>query len=215
MSKMDQTAVVSPRTQSSVRIKQLKRLLNMERPLDGWERYRALTDALDEAYDQIDLSNREARFALILMGGLNAIVILGATRADLLRSLNWPERLLAAALFGIYIVAAVYFLLQAIEALRPGHFRPDLSHWNREAYDFPKGVRYFEDVVERSVENHWRAWREVEVAQLAAELAVQHHSMCMKSNARRTALRKLYAGLRIMTVLVGALGALYLYAVSR
>jgi hypothetical protein len=51
------------------------------------------------------------------------------------------------------------------------------------------------------------------VAQLSAELAVQHHSMCIKSNARRVALRKLYAGLRIMTVLVGTLAVLYLYAI--
>ncbi|MEO8678587.1 MAG: hypothetical protein ABI665_06055, partial [Vicinamibacterales bacterium] len=47
-----------------------------DRPLGAMERYRALNDAMDEAYDLFDLSNREVRFALILMGGLNAALAL-------------------------------------------------------------------------------------------------------------------------------------------
>ena len=53
--------------------KDFKRLFDPTRELDGWERYRALIDASDEAYDLIDISNREARFALIVMGALNAM----------------------------------------------------------------------------------------------------------------------------------------------
>ena len=34
----------------------LKRLHDPTRALDGWERYRALIDASDEAYDLIDIS---------------------------------------------------------------------------------------------------------------------------------------------------------------
>jgi hypothetical protein len=64
------------------RRKELKRLLDPSRPLDSWERYRALNDAMDEAYETIDISNRETRFALILMGSLNAFVVLAAARTD-------------------------------------------------------------------------------------------------------------------------------------
>ena len=36
------------------------------------------------------------------------------------------------------------FLLRAIEALRPGKFRPRLQAWPKERDDYPIGVRYYE-----------------------------------------------------------------------
>jgi hypothetical protein len=195
-----------------LRKKHVKRLLDMSRPLDAWERYRALNDAMDEAFEVIDISNREARFALILMGGLNAVVVLAATRSDLVTSMNTPQRAFAGSLLAVYGVCAVYFLLQAIEALRPGKFRPHLENWPEDSEDFPKRVRYYEDVIERDAKSHWQAWRDVQIGQLNAELAVQLHSLCIKSNVKRVALRRLYAGLRVMTILVAALVAVFVYA---
>ena len=68
--------------------KEKKRLYDAERTLEEWERYRALVDANDEAFEQIDVTNREARFALILMGALNAVVLVLLTRADALDALT-------------------------------------------------------------------------------------------------------------------------------
>ena len=196
----------------ALRKKDLKRLLDMSRPLDAWERYRALSDAVDEAYDIIDISNREARFALILMGMLNAAIVVAATRMDVMGRLDPRQRWGAAALFAIYAVCAVYFMLQAIEALRPGRFKPRLADWPNDSDDFPRGVRYFEDVIQRDVRNHWHAWRDVQVGQLNAELAIHLHSLSLKSNAKNNALRRLYAGLRVMTLLVAGLLVLFVYA---
>ena len=191
--------------------KALKRLLDGDRPLDAWERNRSLNDAIDEAYDLIDISNREARFALILMGSLNAFLVLAATRSDWLDQLDAQQRWLTGILAGVYAVVAVYFVLEAIQALRPGRFRPNLGAWSPDSPDYPQGVRYFEDVVQRDVLSHWRAWSEVRVDQLNAELAVQLHSLCIKNQATRTSLRRLYSGLRVMTLLITALIALFVY----
>lgn len=196
--------------QAKVRKRDLREI--EARPLAPWERYRALNDAMDEAYEVIDISNREARFALILMGGLNAFVVIAASRSDVLNAFDARQRLWAVILLGIYGVFAVYFLLQAIEALRPGSFKPSLAGWREDGEDFPKRVRYYEDVIERDVVSHWRAWREVQLGQLNAELAIQLHGLCRKSNIKRVALRRLYAGLRIMTVLVAILVVLFAYA---
>src|SRR4030095_8234601 len=73
--------------------KDFKRLFDTTRELDGWERYRALTDASDEAYDLIDISNREARFALIVMGGLNALPLLLLTKMDIISAMTRFERM--------------------------------------------------------------------------------------------------------------------------
>lgn len=210
-------AAPDPEIEAKQRKKELKRLLEASgsRPLTAWERYRALNDATDEAYEQIDLSNREVRFALILMGGLNAFVVVASTKADLVSALRGTERVLAGLLLAVYALTAVYFLMQAIAALRPGSFRPRLHEWRKDSDDYPMGVRYFEDVVARDVVQHWRAWNEVHTAQLNAELAVQLHSVCLKAKARRAGLRRLYAGLRVMTLLVVALMVILVYAAWR
>jgi hypothetical protein len=199
--------------EGKLRKKDLKRLYDPARPLDAWERYRALNDAMDEAYDVTDISNREARFALIVMGILNAFVVIAASRPEVVNALDRPQRIAAAGLLGIYAVTAVYFLFQAIEALRPGKFRPKLGDWNATSDDLPRGLRYFEDVIERDVQSHWRAWCDIQMNQLNAELAVQHHSMCYRSNIKRAALHRLFAGLRVMMLLVVGLMALFVYAV--
>jgi hypothetical protein len=182
------------------------------RPLDAWERYRALNDAMDEAYELMDHSNREARFALLVMGILNAFVVIGASRTELAGALGRTERLIAAGLLSVYAVTAVYFLFQAIAALRPGKYQPDLASWNKDAADYPRGLRYYEDVIQRDAKSHWQAWREVPLAQLNAELAVQHHSLCLKANAKRVAQARLFAGLRVMVLLEVCLMALFVYA---
>ena len=188
--------------------REMKRLADVNRSLDSWERYRALNDSLDEAYEQIDLGNREARFALILMGGLNAALIVLATRTDVPASLTDTQRTWVFGLLLVYVVVAVRFLLQAIEALRPGKFRPQLGTWRTDSEDFPRGVRYYEDVIERDAEAHWRAWQEVRIGQLNAELAVQFHSLCQKNEHRHIAVRRLYAGLRLMTMLLAGLAGM-------
>jgi hypothetical protein len=196
-----------------VRKRELKQLLqDGARPLNAWEQYRALNDAMDEAYDVTDISNREARFSLLVMGLLNAFVVIAAARPDVVAALAGPRRTFAAVLLGVYVVTAVYFVFQAIEALRPGRFRPQLDGWT-SSNDFPVGIRYYEDVIQRDVHSHWRAWGEVHMAQLNAELAVQHHSMCLRSNVKRAALHRLYAGLRVMTLLVVGLIVLFVSAV--
>lgn len=197
----------------ALRKRDLRRLRqDSSRPLDAWEQYRALNDAMDDAYEVTDISNREARFGLLVMGILNAFVVIAASRQELVNSLQGVLRTVAAVLLGVYAVTAVYFLFQAIEALRPGRFRPKLGAWPVDGKDFPLGIRYYEDVITRDVHDHWRAWCDVRVEQLNAELAVQHHSLCFKSQVKRVALHRLFAGLRLMTLLVVGLMILVVVA---
>lgn len=186
------------------RKQQRRRELDATRPLDGWERYRALVDATDEAYELIDISNRETRFALILMGALNAGAAVLLTRVDAAAILASPARTFVIAIVGAYGLLALTFLLLAIEALRPGHFRPRLDDWPATE-PLPAHVRYHEDVIQRSAHQHWRAWQDVRLAEVNAELAVHVHSLALKNNAKHVALRRLYLSLRVMTLMLAAL----------
>jgi hypothetical protein len=175
------------------------------RRLDTWERYRALNDAVEEAYDLIDIANTEARFSLILMGALNAVLFVVATRTDLIGSVPAPIRPWLAVAFAAYGVVGVYFLLHAVETLRPRKFRPRLPVGEGALKDAPLGVRYYEDALKRSAEAHLGAWSELRIGQLNSELAAQHYSLALKNEAKGKALRRVYRGLRLMTLLVAGL----------
>jgi hypothetical protein len=195
--------------QDDTKVRKLIHKLDDSRALTPAELYRALSDALDEGYELFDLSNREARFALILMGGLNAALVIVASQSGLREQLSPLEQQIEAAVIGIYALLAIAFLFQAITALRPGQFRPKLKNWSRERKDFPQGVRYFEDIVNRTTVDHWEAWQGVTLRQLNAELAVHVHSLALKNAARKKALRRLYSSLRIMTAVFAAILLLF------
>lgn len=203
------TAPPTPGAQDDTRLRKLREKLDDSRTLTPAELYRALNDALDEGYELFDLSNREARFALILMGGLNAALVIVASQSGLRERLSPIEQQIEAAIIGVYALLAIAFLFQAITALRPGQFRPGLKQWSRDGKDFPQGVRYFEDIVQRNTVEHWEAWQLVTLRQLNAELAVQVHSLALKNDARKRSLRRLYTSLRIMTAVFAAILILF------
>ncbi|MBI4476461.1 MAG: hypothetical protein HY654_04765 [Acidobacteria bacterium] len=186
-------------------LKEHKRM-DATRPLDSWERYRALNDAMDEAYELVDIANREARFAVILMGALNAALYVIGARTDAVNMIPPGARSWIAAAFVVYAVVALYFFVAAIDTLRPRRFRPRLNAPEEGSLEnCPVGLRYYEDVVQRTADEHWQAWREVHIGQLNAELAVQLHSLSLKNEAKHAALRRLYDGLRILTIVVAVL----------
>ena len=193
----------------ALRKKDLKRLHDSTRPFDSWERYRALVDSLEEAYDLVDIGNREARFALIVMGALNALPLVFLTRTDTITSLSGNERFSMATLLTIYAILLLYFILQAIEALHPGWFKPEIGDWSLERPDHPMGVRHFEEIIKRTAAEHWSAWQHVRLSQLNAELAVQIHSLARKNHAKHLAVRRLYIGLRAMALMLAAVLLLY------
>jgi hypothetical protein len=196
----------STEAETKLKKKALKRLEDDRRPLDSWERYRALNDAMDEAYELIDIANREARFSLILMGALNVVLFVVGTRTDMVQSLPVGLRPWIAVLLVLYAFVALYFFLQAIETLRPRRFRPRLQGPKEEDLeDCSIGVRYYEDIIGRNAESYWKAWREIRIGQLNAELASQVHSLAFKNRAKYEALKRLYAGLRLMALLVAIL----------
>jgi hypothetical protein len=189
--------------------KEQKRRVDAVRSLDSWERYRALVDASEEALDLIDIANREARFALIVMGALNAVPLVLISRADALALLSRGEVYLIAGLFLGYCVLALTIMLRAIEALKPGRFQLELADWPSDALDRPVGIRHYEDIIQRSVRGHWAAWQTVRISQLNAELAIQVHNLARQNHAKQVSLGALYVGLRVMTLVLAGLSLLF------
>jgi len=194
---------------SKRRRKEAKLLAESARALDPWERYRALVDSLEEAQDLVELADRKARFALVIMGALNIAFFFLATRAEIVDYLpSWLRPFIGFYLL-LYAAVALFFFLEAIEALRPRRFRPPLPYPGEGGPEhYPQGLRYYEDIVQRDVEAFRRAWREVRFGQLNAELSVQNHVMARINLDKYSSLRRLYGGLRVLTLLAGGLLAI-------
>ncbi len=166
-------------------------------------------DTLEEAQDLVELADRKARFALVIMGALNIAFFFLATRAEIVDYLPaWLRPFLGFYLL-VYAGVALFFFLEAIEALRPRRFRPHVPYPGEGGPDhYPEGVRYYEDVVLRDLEAYRRAWREVRFGQLNAEMSVQNHVMARINLDKFRSLRRLYGGLRVLTILAGGLLAI-------
>jgi hypothetical protein len=188
--------------------KERKALKDAHRPLDSWERYRALTDVLDEAIDLVDLADHKARFALVIMAALNVVLFFVAVRSDIAKQIPKMFQPFIGVYVLVYVMVALYFFLQAIESLRPRKSQPQVPSVTQTGIeDFPLGIRFYEDILRRDVEEYKRAWKDVHVGQLNAELAVQAHALAGINRAKYGALRRLYSGLKLMTLLaVGMVG---------
>jgi hypothetical protein len=199
-----------PRRREKEARKRMKRLQQETRTMEPWERYRALNDAMDEYYEMLDMANREARFALIIVGALNALLFVIGTRSSLVASMQVARPWLGLGLVA-YGGVAVHLFLQAIEVLRPRKYHPRLPESAVPAERYPAGVRYYEDVILRDVQGHCRAWDEVRVSQLNTELAIQGHSLALKVRAKHDAVRRLFTGLRLMILLATGLVMVFVF----
>lgn len=182
------------------------------RRLEPWEQNRALNDVMAEAADHIDHANREIRYALAVMGALDIAGVAMATRPEYLLLAQNELRWLLMAPVILFGVAAVLYFFKAVDSLNPGHFRPRLGGWMADSQDYPAGLRYYKDVIAHDPETYWKAWQEVRVGQINAELAVRAHSLCQKADIKRIELRQLHIGLRIIAALVTTLAALWVCA---
>ena len=63
-------------------MRQGKQEEHLRRRLDSWERYRALWDGIDLKRQLVGVSDKKARFALVIMGALNAAVYVVLVRGS-------------------------------------------------------------------------------------------------------------------------------------
>ena len=172
---------------------------------DPWERYKALHDALKESQDLVDLADHKARFALIIMGALNAAIIILGTRADLFSSFPPNLRLWFYSYLAVYCVIAIYFLVQAIESLRPRPVPNYAPHGSVPEKAENLGLRFFVDANRYDLPTYLSAWQQVRISQLNTELAAQLHAVARINCAKYNAVAKLYRGLQAITLLTGGL----------
>jgi hypothetical protein len=176
--------------------------------LDPSDRYRALINGVEAAQDLIELADKKARFALVIMSLLNAVAVLLVVRGgDALIPRTGPIGIVVGIELIAYVIATVYYISQAIAALRPRGVKsgamPSLPN------DVEPGasmrVLFYGDVVARDRAAYRELWERLRMDNLTAELADQLYTLSWINQQKFSALTRLYFGLTVLTVLLAAL----------
>jgi hypothetical protein len=167
------------------------------RPLDPWERYRALIDLYEAFFDMNELADRKTRFALVMMGALNALnVILGTQR--MFGDLTAGVRPLVGLYFMSYAVLSLYFFIHAIATLRP---RISMFPGGSAAAGSRAGLRFIGDVVATADAAYYERWTNVQIGELCRETAQHVQVVARVTDAKFKSLDRVYNGLTAMTSL--------------
>lgn len=183
------------------------RKLDAERGLlDPADRYKALINAVKATQDLIELGDKKARFALVIMSVLNGVTVLMVVRGgEALLPTRGPWAIVIGLELGVYVVITVYYIAQAISALRPrGVLPPPLSELP-STVEPGRSMRvlYHADAVARDRQRYRDVWENLRMDNLTTELTDQLHTLSTINQHKYGALDRLYFGLSVMTVMLG------------
>jgi hypothetical protein len=177
------------------RRKDAERLLET-RLLDPWERYRALSDHVDHLLDVTELADRKTRFALVILGALNAVNVLIAIRAPELGAGALSPVWVQSYITG-YVLLSLYAAVFAIVALRPRSQEMDGAAVQGE----PTGMNLLAGKPDTDADEYYDTWRQAELSQVNRELAMRSHLLARANTEKFRALRRVYHGLLVLVAL--------------
>jgi hypothetical protein len=182
------------------------------RRLQPRDRLRILMELVDSQRKMIEVADHKARFALVIMGAVNAALLLFATRGRVVENIPESVRWWLLAVLVPYGVLTFGFLMHAIEVLRP-HTRDwevDRSDSRPRAAqppgdEQPLGLFYWEEVLRKDLREYRALWRGARVGQVGAEMAVLAHGLARVNRTQFRELRYLFRGLQLMLGLAAVL----------
>lgn len=183
------------------RLKKAEKALDT-RQLDSWERYRALNDQLDTYIDMIEIADRKARFALLVLGALNALNLVFVARPQVAGVSGNPR--LLAIYAATYIIISLFLLTRTIGVLRP-RAAVFMGQAGLDA-DTPH-VRFIGDVMRQSDDQYYDAWQRIEVGELNRQLSNHVRNLASINLQKYRALEHVYHGLIALAFLTAFLVA--------
>lgn len=187
--------------------KAMRRLEEERGLLDPADRYKALVNAVKAAQDLIELGDKKARFALVIMSVLNAVAVLLVVRGGEFIPTGGALGNVVRVEFVAYAVVTVYYISQAIKALRPRGVKPPPMSELPSSVEPGSSMRvlFYADIISRDRETFRSLWQDLRMDNLTTELADQLFALSWINRYKYTALDKLYFGLTVMTVMLAVI----------
>ena len=169
-------------------------------PPEPFDRFRIITECIAEARQVIDLSDHRARYALVILGVLNAGVFALISRAHLFTGMPSVVKPWLIGMVIVYGLLTMAFVLHAIDCLRP---RPLEKAWSGEAAPpgEVQGLLFWEAAGRHDLSKYHEKWDRVRMAQINREAEAIFHTLSGVVRAKYRALHRLYLGLVVLVVL--------------
>lgn len=186
-----------------------RRRLEAERGLlEPSQRYRVMHDAIRQSQDMIELADKKVRFALVIISVLNGVLLFVAVQAGpgVLPRFGLWGRLVQVELTA-YVVLTFYHLWRAISVLRP-RLAPPPPPESLPTMVTPGAsarVLFYGDVAPREGSTLRSLWDEMRQDSINAELADQLLILGRINQAKFADVAKLYAGIRLLVIILGVL----------
>ena len=158
----------------------------------------------DHLLDVTELADRKTRFALVILGALNAVNVLIAIRAPQLGGSALSPVLVQSYITG-YVLISLYAAVFAIIALRPRSQEMDGATVQGE----PTGMNLLAGKANTDADEYYDTWRQAELSQVNRELAMRSHLLARANSEKFRALRRVYQGLMVLVAMT-ALVALFI-----
>jgi uncharacterized membrane-anchored protein len=168
---------------------------------------------VDHLLDITELADRKTRFALVILGALNAVNVLIAIRAPQIDADGLNHTFVQVYVAG-YVMISLYFFVYAIMALRPRAGRMHRPGEARSQGAIP-GLRLMDDMLATDIDEYYDLWRTAEVGQLDREMALQAYLLARANADKFRAVHRVFRGLLLLvglTALLVAIIALHLAA---
>ena len=159
-----------------------------------------MSDHVDHLLDVTELADRKTRFALVILGALNAVNLLIVIRAPELGANTLSPAVLQSYITG-YVLLSLYASVFAILALRPRSQEMDGAAAQCE----PTGMSLLAGHPNTDADAYYDTWRQAEVSQINRELAMRSHLLARANTEKFQALRRVYQSLLVLVALTAVL----------
>jgi hypothetical protein len=187
------------------RLKRLEETLETG-PMSPWERYRVLTDLLEQHTDIAEMADRKTRFALVILGAVNAVNLVVVARPAMFAPDVESVRT-AIALYGtIYVALSLFLFVQAIGALKPrvGAFLDTVEKTGPEDRRI-LGLRFIKNTLDSSRSEYYERWKQASFADVNHEIAITVQMFAGIITSKYKALYRLYMGLMVLVFLTAGM----------
>jgi hypothetical protein len=159
----------------------------------------------------IDMGDNKVRFALVIVGALNAGLFMLLTRGQSAAAIPPALRPWFGTLAVLYGIVSFGFVMQSIEALRP---RPaDRARMAQQMHALtahgggfdPAGIFMRDPGLHRTLDEEMKLWNSVRLDQITADLVSLDQAAGNVLEKQYAALNKVYNGLKALTGLAAVL----------
>jgi hypothetical protein len=181
--------------------------------LEPWDRYRILSDLLDHYQDIAEMADRKSRFALVILGAVNALNLLLIARPAFIGGTETSRPAFLGLYIVVYVGLSLFLFAQAISGLKPRYTTVLSGVDTPEGSSRPLlGARFVHNILDGPFEAYYEKWRSAQFADVNRDLALHVRHLATIVRAKYVVLQRLYRGLMVLVFLTGGLFVLLAFA---